>query len=72
MCQLLVDLFHAFYVVLTLLDVVDHGHGVVPANDTTRRSLHTLRRRPGFMDILGWEVLEYWEVCSGWQGIGGG
>lgn len=67
MGQLLVHLLHPLNVVLALLDVVHHGHWVVTPNHTLACTLHWLGCCPRLMDVFGWEVFEYREVCSVWE-----
>lgn len=66
--ELLVDLLHALDVEAAGLSVVHHGLGVVHADDTLGRLLHTLRCIPGVVDVLGGEAAQDGQVASeGWE-----
>lgn len=68
--QLLVDLLHPLDIILALLDVIHHWHGIISANDALCSSLNRLGRGPGFMDVLGGEVLKHGQVGSNKVTIG--
>lgn len=58
MRELLVDLLHPLDVEPADLGVVDHGLGVVDADDALGGRLHGVRGVPGVVDVLGWETSE--------------
>lgn len=63
--ELLVDLPHPLQVEAADLGMVDDGLGVVHSYDAFGLLLGFHRRVPRIVDILGWEVLQYWQITSG-------